>query len=203
MSAKCQKQTIGLLTRARRKPPSTVRDIPTRLARAGTRARSYRLSAHRPHAISQFTTAALRQQFRPRGRALVWTAIRSSDAYSQGNTEIKSARKGALIRGKLPNRGGRDHSLLARQFKSELRRCSRSRASAFYRSGATPRDLPPCFGDYRAYRHRCVFQSSPQTSCFTPAHFSESGQSQTPVGNGCFALAQGRQSRSSQAPVAG
>ena len=121
---------------------------------------------------------------------------------AQGNTEIKSARKGALIRGKLPNRGGRDHSLLARQFKSELRRCSRSRASAFYRSGATPRDLPPCFGDYRAYRHRCVFQSSPQTSCFTPAHFSESGQSQTPVGNGCFALAQGRQSRSSQAPVA-
>ena len=50
----------------------------------GTRARSYRISAHRPHAISQFTTAALRQQFRPRGRALVWTAIRSSDAYSPG-----------------------------------------------------------------------------------------------------------------------
>jgi hypothetical protein len=32
----------------------------------------------------QFTTAALRQQFRPRGRALGWTAIRSSDAYSPG-----------------------------------------------------------------------------------------------------------------------
>ena len=84
--------------------------------------------------------------------------------------------------------GGRDHSLLATQFRSKLCRCSRSRES---RSGATSRpDLPSCFGDYRTHRHRCVFQSGPQTSCFTPAHGSESGQSQTPVGNGCFALAQ-------------
>jgi hypothetical protein len=99
--------------------------------------------------------------------------------------------------------GGRDHSLLARQLRSKPRRCHRSRESAFYRSGTTPcPHLPPCFGDYCTHRHRCVFQSGPQTTCFTPAHGSESGQSQTPGGNGRFALAQGRQSRSSQAPVA-
>jgi len=60
--------------------------------------------------------------------------------------------------------GGRDHSHFARQFRSKLRRCSRSRESAFYRSGATQRPDLPRFGDYRTHRHRRVFQSGP-TSC--------------------------------------
>ena len=99
--------------------------------------------------------------------------------------------------------GDRDHSLLARQFRSKLRRCSRSRESAFYKSGATPRPhLLPCFGYYRTHQRRCFFQSRPQTSCFTPEQDSQSRESQAPGSSGRFTPENDGQSRGSQAPVA-
>ena len=112
---------------------------------------------------------------------------------------LRSARKGALIRRILLTGEGRDHLLLRDQAGSRSRGRSRSREGAFHRARATPPpNLPWCCGDYRIDQRRCVFQSGPQASRFTPKQGSQSRDWQAPGGNGCVTPEQGSQRRESQ-----
>src|SRR5262249_32454689 len=109
--------------------------------------------------------------------------------------------QGALIRGILPKREGRGHSL-GSQFRSWPRCCARSREGAFYWAKATPSpNLSRYCGDNFAHQRQCVFQSGPQASCITPEQDSQSRDWQAPGGNGCVTPEQGSQSNESQAPA--
>jgi hypothetical protein len=93
----------------------------------------------------------IRLRHDPAGGARSATKINFTLARCIVYRKIRSAREGALIRGILPKRKGRDHSLLESQFRSRAR-CSRSREGEFFRAEATPGpNLPLRFGHHRAH----------------------------------------------------